>query len=233
MTTFEVVSDLICPWCYVGKRRLEAALRQLPPGSNASVSWHPFQLNPDMPARGMNRKEYCMRKFGSWERCLEMYARIAEVGQTVGIEFNFEEQSTVPNTLDAHRVIWLAGLEGVQDTVVEALFHAYFCEGTDLSLRANLIEVCVPAGLDPSRVEDLFATGEGSAEVLAEEQEIKSLGLSSVPLFIIQDQLAVSGAQPPEVLLKAFEQAQAIEPKRRTVPVESVGSRRSPEGCDT
>jgi len=215
MSAFKVVSDLICPWCYIGKRRLESVLHELPSAVDHSVSWHPFQLNPDMPKQGMNRKEYCMNKFGSWDRCLEMYAQIAAFGKTVGIDFQFQKQPTVPNTLDAHRVIWLAAREGAQDAVVERLFRAYFCEGVDLSIRSALVEVGAAAGLERKRLDQLLSSTEGVAEVLAEESEVKRLGITAVPLFIILDRVAVSGAQTPENLLKAWQQARASQQKRR------------------
>ncbi len=222
MNSFKVVSDLICPWCYIGKRRLEAALRELPPGTAISVSWHPFQLNPHMPREGMDRKEYCMRKFGSWAKCEELYAQIRAAGETAGIDFHFERQPTIPNTLDSHRVIWLAGQEGVQDAVVEALFRSYFCEGVNLSSRSNLVGVAAMAGLDRSRVERLLGSGAGVAEVQAQEQEIKTLGISAVPLFIIQDRVAISGAQPAETLLAAFERSQKLQHKARGSTSEPV-----------
>lgn len=210
MTTFKVISDLVCPWCYIGKRRLEAALRQLPTGTAVSVSWHPFQLNPDMPSEGMDRKKYCTRKFGSWAKCEELFARISAAGETVGIDFHFERQPIIPNTFDAHRVIWLAGKDGKQDAVVEGLFRAYFCEGVNLSSQSNLVEVAAAAGLDQHQVERMLSSDQAASEVQAEEQEIKQLGVSAVPLFIIQDHIAVCGAQPAETLLAAFEQSQQI-----------------------
>lgn len=223
MHAFRVVSDLICPWCYIGKRRLEAALRDLPSGKEVSVSWHAFQLNPEMPSHGMDRKEYCMRKFGSWDRCEQMYARISEVGRSVGLEFRFDLQPVVPNTLDAHRVIWLAGRSGLQDDVVEALFRGFFCEGMDLADRAELIEAAVSAGLERADLERLFHSRDGIAEVEEEDREIKALGVSSVPLFIIYDHIAVSGAQPSEAILRAFEEARRLKrkharPRHKTVP---------------
>ena len=231
MNTFKVVSDLICPWCYVGKRRLEAALRELPPGTDVSVSWHPFQLIPEMPPQGMDRNEYRLQKFGDWERCQAKDARLAEVGRTVGIEFRFDLQSIIPNTFDSHRVIWLAGQLGVQDAVVEALFRAYFCEGVNFCDRAQLIEVAVSAGLDAARLESMLSSDEGAAEVQGQEQEVKSLGVSAVPLFIIQDRVAVSGAQPPEILLRAFEQAQEGQRKQRSSARETASPSCGPAGC--
>jgi predicted DsbA family dithiol-disulfide isomerase len=184
-----------------------------------------------MPDQGMDRREYCIRKFGSWERCEEMFVQIAAVGQTVGLEFHFEKQTTIPNTFIAHRVIWLAGQEGIQDSVVEALFRAYFCDGVDLSIQSQLVEVCDAAGLDPARLERFLSSEEGAAEVQGEEQEVKSLGISAVPLFIIHDRVAVSGAQPPETLLQAFEQAQQFRRKGRSSAGESVKPRHDPQGC--
>jgi predicted DsbA family dithiol-disulfide isomerase len=213
MNVFRVVSDVICPWCYIGKRRLEAALRQLPDTTEVSVSWHPFQLNPGMPPLGMDKKEYCVRKFGSWAHCEELFAQVTEVGKTVGIELRLDKQPIIPNTFDAHRVIWFAGQEGVQDQIVEALFNAYFCEGVNLSRRSELIQVCEEAGLERGRIERLLRSSEGAAEVLAEEREFKALEISSVPLFIIQDRVALSGAQPPETILQAFEQTQKQYPE--------------------
>src|SRR4051794_36244977 len=127
MLTIDVISDAICPWRLIGKRRPEKALGNRP----AAVRWHPFQLDPDMPREGMERRAYRIGKFGSWERSHELDARVAAAGQGEGIAFRFDRQPHTPNTLDAHRVIWLAGERGVQDPVVEAPFLAYFTEGRD------------------------------------------------------------------------------------------------------
>ena len=231
MNTFKVVSDLICPWCYIGKRRLEAALRQMPAETEVSVSWHPFQLNPDMPFQGMDRYEYLMRKFGSVESCQARQAHLTEAGKSVDLEFRLDLQTNIPNTFDSHRVIWLAGQLGVQDEVVEALFAAYFCEGVDLSSTENLIEVAASAGLEIGRLERLLISDEGVEEVRSEEQEVKSLGISSVPLFIIQDRIAVAGAQPPEILLRALEQTREVGPKRRGATREGFRTNRNVKGC--
>jgi predicted DsbA family dithiol-disulfide isomerase len=231
MHRFRVVSDLVCPWCYIGKRRLEAALRELPPGADVAVSWHPFQLNPGMPPQGMDRNEYRLRKFGDPERCRGLDAQLTEVGKSVGIDFRFDLQSTIPNTFDSHRVIWLAGRLGVQDAVMEAFFRAYFCEGVNFSERARLVKVAVAASLEAARIERLLGSEEGTAQVQAEEQEVKDFGVSAVPLFIIQDRSAVSGAQPPEVLLQAFDQAQRLLRKQRRPAEESAGPGCGTAGC--
>jgi predicted DsbA family dithiol-disulfide isomerase len=233
MSMFKVVSDLVCPWCYIGKRRLEAALKQLPVGTDASVSWHPFQLNPGMPAQGIDRREYLIKKFGDWKRCEAMDEQLKEVGRTLGIAFRPDLQMKIPNTFDSHRVIWLAGQHGAQDAVVESLFRAYFCEGVDLSSQSNLIDVASSAGLEPVQLKQFLSSDEGVAEAKGEESEIKSLGYSAVPLFIIMDRVAVPGAQLPETLVGAWRQAQNVTPEmseaaqardRATVPAKPCKS---------
>src|SRR3954463_12404013 len=157
MLTIDVISDVICPWCFIGKRRLEKALD----GRPVTVRWHPFQLNPDMPREGVERKSYRIRKFGSWERAQQLDAQVAAAGRGEGLAFNFDRQARTPNTLDAHRVIWLAGERGVQDAVAEALFLAYFTDGGDLSDRATLAGVAAGAGLDRAEVDELLAGDAG------------------------------------------------------------------------
>jgi predicted DsbA family dithiol-disulfide isomerase len=203
MLTVDVISDVICPWCFIGKRRLEKALD----GRPAAIRWHPFQLNPDMPRARIDRKSYRIRKFGSWERSQELDAQVAAAGQGEGIAFNFDRQSRTPNTLDAHRVIWLAGERGVQDAVVEALFLAYFTDGRDLSDPATLAEVAAGAGLDRAEVDELLAGDKGLDVVRAGEEQARRLGVSGVPFFVVNRRVALSGAQPPELFLQAFEQA--------------------------
>lgn len=148
--TINIVSDVICPWCYIGKRRLEKALKLLgdPPGVKAT--WRPFQLNPQMPPQGIERRAYRTAKFGSWEQSLALDAKVAATGAEEGITFAFEKMSRTPNTLDSHRLIWLAGQRGVQDAVVERLFRAYFEEGLELNDRAVLVRLAVEGGI-PSR----------------------------------------------------------------------------------
>ena len=203
MLTIDVISDVICPWCFIGKRRLEKALG----ARQATVRWHPFQLNPDMPREGIERKSYRIRKFGSWERSQELDAQVAAAGRGEGIAFNFDRQSRTPNTLDAHRVIWLAGERCVQNAVVEALFLAYFTEGRDLSDRATLAVVAAGAGLDRGEVDELLAGNGGLDDVSAGEEQARRLGVSGVPFFIVNRRVALSGAQPPELFRQGFEQA--------------------------
>lgn len=202
MLTIDVISDVICPWCFIGKRRLEKALA----GRPATVRWHPFQLNPDMPREGIERREYRVRKFGSWERSQHLDAQVAEAGRGEGIAFNFDRQSRTSNTLDAHRVIWLAGERGVQDAVSEGLFLAYFTAGRNLSDRNTLAEVAAGAGLDRAEVNELLTGDMGLDAVRAGEVQARRLGVSGVPFFIVNGEVALSGAQPPELFRQAFEQ---------------------------
>jgi predicted DsbA family dithiol-disulfide isomerase len=203
MLTIDVYSDVICPWCLIGKRRMEKGLALT--GRSAVVRWHPFELNPDMPRQGVERRTYRIKKFGSWERSLELDANIVRAGQSEGLEFNFEKMARTPNTFDAHRLIWLAGERGVQDAVVEALFKAYFTDGRDLSERVTLGAVAAEGGLDANEVDDLLAGDRGTVEVRQWEQKGQRLGISGVPFFVINGEIALSGAQPPEMFQAAFD----------------------------
>ena len=208
MTTVDVYSDVICPWCFIGKRRLEKGIALA--GRAATVRWHPFELNPDMPPEGVDRRTYRTKKFGSWERSQELDAQVALAGRGEGIEFNFDRMTRTPNTFDAHRVVWLAGERGVQDAVVEALFRAYFTEGRDLSDRATL--AAVAAGHDGAAVDTLLAGDEGRDAVLAGELKARELGATGVPFVVINGTVALSGAQAPETFRRALEQAAPAGP---------------------
>jgi predicted DsbA family dithiol-disulfide isomerase len=201
-----VISDVICPWCFVGKRRLEEAVAALDGQHEVRVRWLPFQLNPAMPREGISRREYRTHKFGSWERSLALDARLIEVGKTEGIHFAFDRIERTPNTLDAHRLIWLAGGEGVQGAVVEALFRAYFTEGRDISNRQALLDVVAEAGLDRSKVEAVLESDDGLEAVGEADQLPRRHRVEGVPFFVVSSKLTLSGAQPPDVFLEAFRQ---------------------------
>jgi predicted DsbA family dithiol-disulfide isomerase len=200
----EVVSDVICPWCYIGKRRLERALSLVDRPQGVQVVWRPFQLNPHMPPQGVDRREYRTAKFGSWERSLALDAQVAEAGKQEGIEFAFDKMTRSPNTLDAHRLIWLAEKLDVQDAVVESLFWAYFEEGLDLN-RTTLVAIAEKAGI-AAEADRLLAGEQGKAEVLKEEARYKSLGVNSVPSFFMNERLVFSGAGDPTLLAEAIQQ---------------------------
>jgi len=204
----DVISDAICPWCYIGKRQLERALALLAEkGLRFDVAWHPFQLNPDMPAEGWDRKEYRIQKFGSWEKSQAMDARITETAAGIGLEFHLDRLTRTPNTVNAHRAIWLAGQHGVQDAVLEALFKLYFVEGGDLGDVALLTETAVAAGLDRDALVAMYEGDEGRDVVLRGDAAARQGGISGVPSFLMGGYLLFSGALPAERMAEAFAQA--------------------------
>jgi len=203
----DLYSDVICPWCYIGKRRLESALQRLPSDLQLDVKWRAFELNSNMPPEGVNRREYRVAKFGSWERSQDLDQQVMAAGAAVGISFNFAAMERTPNTFDCHRVIWLAELADVQDQVVEGLFKAYFVDGRDLSNREVLSDVAAQGGLSKDRIKDLFETGDGSREVKEQERVANELGVTGVPFFVFDGRIGFSGAQPEEVFLKAIRAA--------------------------
>jgi len=201
----DVISDVICPWCYIGKRRLEKAIAAY--AGPVKVRWLPFQLNPQMPKEGISRREYRTKKFGSWERSQELDAQVAAAGEAEGIHFAFDRIERTPNTLAAHRLIWLAHEEGVQDAVVDALFRAYFTDGQDISNPQTLLDVVAEAGLDRGKAEGVLNSG-GGQEAISEANELaRRVGVEGVPFFVINGRVTLSGAQPPEAFLAAFKQA--------------------------
>jgi predicted DsbA family dithiol-disulfide isomerase len=202
--TVDVISDVICPWCYIGKRRLEKAMA-FARRPDVRVRWHPFQLNPQMPREGMSRRAYRTAKFGSWDRSMALDAQVTEVGRGEEIDFAFEKQERTPNTFDAHRLIWLADREGIQDAVVEALFRTYFTEGRDVGERQTLLDVVAQAGLDRSMAAGMLDGGDGLEAIRAEEERARRAGVQGVPFFIINGEVALSGAQPPGAFLDAFD----------------------------
>jgi len=201
--TIEIVSDVICPWCYIGKRRLEKALAQLGGEVNPDIRWLPFQLNPDMPSDGMARAEYRKAKFGSVERGRSLDARVAAEGRGEGIAFAFDRIARTPNTQAAHRLIALAQKQGHGNAVVDALFRAYFEEARDIGDPAVLAEVAAAHSVSgwPGQTD--------AGEVAGLEESMRALGISAVPTFILAHKLGVSGAHPPESLAQAIRQAMA------------------------
>lgn len=202
----DVISDVICPWCFIGKRRLEKAV--VAHGGPVKVRWHPFQLNPTMPKEGISRKEYRIKKFGSWERSTELDANIVSVGKEEEIDFAFDRMERTPNTLDAHRLIWLADQSNCQDAIAEALFRAYFTEGQDIGNRQTLINVAVETGLDRLSAETMLNSDEGMDAIATAKAMSQRHRVDSVPFFIINNEITLSGAQEPETFISAFKQAQ-------------------------
>lgn len=203
-----VVSDTICPWCYVGKRRIERAIEVLAAeGLDISLRWLPFELNPEMPPAGMDRRAYRSAKFGSWERSLALDAQVAAEGAREGITFRHDRITRTPNTRASHRLIWLAGELGgspLQNRVVEALFSAYFHEGRDIGDRAVLADIGASAGLDDARVLALLDGDDGLADVIRHEMMARSLGVSGVPTVMAGDLVLFSGAQRTPLIVRAM-----------------------------
>jgi predicted DsbA family dithiol-disulfide isomerase len=200
----DIVLDVICPWCFIGKRRLERALA-LRPDLTATLSWRPFQLNPEMPSDGISRDLYLSAKFAN-ARSAERFCRtVRAAGRAEGIDFAFERIRRTPNTLRAHRLILLAAKEGCAERVVEAVFRAYFSDGLDVGDIETLAAVASRAGLDRSRVRNYLAGMAGTTEVHAEEQRARRLGIRAVPYFVLDRGYAISGAQEPEMFLPLFD----------------------------
>ena len=205
VVSIDVISDVVCPWCYVGKRRLEAAVASA--GLAVELHWRPFQLDPTIPPAGLDRTAYLTGKFGSLDKIDTIHRRLTETGLEVGLPFRFEAITRAPNTLDAHRVIRWAASDGVQDAVVEALFRAYFVEGQDIGDGKTLVRIAGSCRMDENRVHRLLASGTDLSEVREEIATAGRLGVSGVPFFIFAGRFAVPGAQNPDVLAAAISKA--------------------------
>ena len=204
----DIFSDTICPWCYVGKRRLARALA-LRPQPKMAVRWRAFQLNPGMPPEGMIRERYIDAKFGSSERAKRIYEAVTAVGASEGIHFNFEAIRRTPNTLLSHRLLRKAGRDGLQDLLLDALFQAYFIDGRDIGNAHVLTEIGESVGL--SGVAEYFASSEDGEEVRAEDSLARRQGINGVPCFIFNYRFLLSGAQEPESFFQLFDLAREEE----------------------
>lgn len=204
----DVISDAICPWCYIGKRQLERALDILEKEKlHFDVFWNPFQLNPDMPAEGVERKAYREAKFGGPERARQIDERVTGAAANVGLDFHLDRLTRTPNTVNAHRLIRMAGVNGVQDAVVEALFDAYFCNGADLGDVNKLAEIGHAGGLDYEGVKAMLASDANEKDVLSCDQMARNAGIQGVPSFALQGHVLFSGAVPAEEMAQAFRRA--------------------------
>ncbi|MFN3846593.1 MAG: DsbA family oxidoreductase [Paracoccaceae bacterium] len=198
MIKLDIFSDPVCPWCYIGKVNLDRALESAP-DHPFDIEWHPFQLNPGMPAEGVDRAEYLEAKFGGKAKAVEIYARVEQAAQDAGLEIDFSRIGRMPNTLNAHRLIHWAGLEGRQTAIVSALFRAYWREGRDIGDAATLVGIADAAGMDGALAARLLATDEDAEALRSRDIHARQRGVTGVPCFIIGNQYVVSGAQPPQV----------------------------------
>ena len=204
MIRLDIFSDPICPWCFIGKANLDRAL-EAHPDHPFAIEWHPFQLNPDMPPEGADRRSYLEAKFGGKQNAVSIYARVAEAAEAAGVAINFEAMNRVPNTLDAHRMIHWAGLEGRQSVMVSALFRAYFRDGKDIGDKATLAALAGDAGMDAALAARLLATDADRADIAARDAHARQRGVNAVPTFVISNQYVLSGAQPVDLWGKVIE----------------------------
>lgn len=198
MVTLDIFSDPVCPWCYIGKAHLDRALSQRPDHPFV-IAWHPFQLNPDMPREGRDRAGYLEKKFGGREKAAAIYARVEQAAVEAGLEIDFAAMKRMPNTLDAHRLIHWAGIEGRQTAVKSALMRAFFREGRDIGDPATLTAIAGAAGMDEAVTARLLASDADRDDILARDQDARRKGVNAVPTFLVARQYVVQGAQPPEV----------------------------------
>jgi predicted DsbA family dithiol-disulfide isomerase len=211
----EVYSDVVCPWCFVGKRRLERALETAGYAQQAHIAWRPFQLNPTMPKEGMDRRVYLEAKFGGAEARLAMQERVAKAGEADGLVFAFDRIERTPNTFDAHRLIWFAGQQGCQNEIAEALFQSYFTKGREIGHLDSLAEIASDCGIDREEAKRFLASDRAVQEVRAEEATGHRLGIRGVPYFVLNGSISISGAQPPDIFVSALQQAKDTVVKRK------------------
>ena len=204
----DIVSDTVCPWCFIGKRRLGRALA-LRPDVPVQVFWRPYRLDPTIPREGVDRRAYLKAKFGDGPRSTAMGDAIRSEGAGEGLDFAFDKIAKTPNSLDSHRLIRWSTNTGVQDEVVERLFRAYFVEGRDIGDAQVLTDIAGEAGMDAARVAELLAKDSDLAAVEREAGMANQMGISGVPTFIFDSKMMISGAREPEVLVKSIDKALA------------------------
>ncbi|TAG49044.1 MAG: DsbA family oxidoreductase [Betaproteobacteria bacterium] len=213
--SIDVVSDVVCPWCYIGKRHLEAALATwrasspLAETTDVHVRWHPFQLNPDLPAEGVDRQGYLENKFGGKARAAEIYARVGAAGRSAGLVLNFDGIARQPNTLAAHALIAFVQQHQPDraDALVERLFQAYFIDGRFIGDVDVLVAIASECGLDAASVRAAISDPWTLEKISAQDQTVRSQGVTGVPFFVFNNQTALSGAQPPELIARAMSEA--------------------------
>ena len=202
-----IVSDIICPWCYIAKKQLALAFETAQLASHFDVTWRPFELNPDMPISGVDRVSYRTQKFGSWQRSQALDADVAAAGKRVGINFRHDLMTRTPNSFQAHRLILLAGRDDRQNAVVDALFKAYFTEGRNVGETSVLVEIAAEAGLDAERVLKFLQSNVGADEIRRQEQSAINAEISGVPTFILDGEVIFSGAVGAEAMATYFQKA--------------------------
>jgi len=209
MAKIDIISDPICPWCYIGKTRLDRAL-ELNPTHNFIIEWHPFQLNPTMPKDGMDRREYLEAKFGGQKEAIEVYSNIDKTATETGLSLNFGGIKRTPNTIDAHRLIHWAGIEGKQNSIIDRLFKAYFQEGRDISEHSVLTRIASAAGMDQDVVRNLLKSDADKEDIKARDTDARKRGIQGVPAFVVANEYVIQGAQTIDIWDNIIKEIQEV-----------------------
>ena len=209
MAKIDIISDPICPWCYIGKTRLDRAL-ELNPTHNFIIEWHPFQLNPTMPKDGMDRREYLEAKFGGQKEAIEVYSNIDKTATETGLSLNFGGIKRTPNTIDAHRLIHWAGIEGRQNSIIDRLFKAYFQEGRDISEHSVLTKIASAAGMDQDVVRNLLKSDADKEDIKARDTDARKRGIQGVPAFVVANEYVIQGAQTIDIWDNIIKEIQEV-----------------------
>ena len=209
MAKIDIISDPICPWCYIGKTRLDRAL-ELNPTHNFIIEWHPFQLNPTMPKDGMDRREYLEAKFGGQKEAIEVYSNIDKTATETGLSLNFGGIKRTPNTIDAHRLIHWAGIEGRQNSIIDRLFKAYFQEGQDISEHSVLTRIASAAGMDQDVVRNLLKSDADKEDIKARDTDARKRGIQGVPAFVVANEYVIQGAQTIDIWDNIIKEIQEV-----------------------
>ena len=209
MAKIDIISDPICPWCYIGKTRLDRAL-ELNPTHNFIIEWHPFQLNPTMPKDGMDRREYLEAKFGGQKEAIKVYRNIDKTATETGLSLNFGGIKRTPNTIDAHRLIHWAGIEGRQNSIIDRLFKAYFQEGRDISEHSVLTRIASAAGMDQDVVRSLLKSDADKEDIKARDTDARKRGIQGVPAFVVANEYVIQGAQTIDIWDNIIKEIQEV-----------------------
>jgi len=209
----DIVSDVVCPWCAIGYKKLSEAMTQMNEEVSFIVNWKPYELHPEIPAEGFDKKEYYKIKFGESSGSNDRFNFISDEGKKVGIEFNFNKSKNLPNTFLAHRLLWLCRSKNIQDTLAEALFHAYFTDGRDIGDQDELIEIASEYGLNREEIRKFFKTNIGHDEVLREENRAREMNIFSVPTYIFNKKYLLVGGQEPDTFVAYMKKVIEVEVK--------------------
>ena len=209
----DIVSDIVCPWCAIGYKKLFEAITELGDEINFEIKWKPYELHPEIPEEGFDKKEYYKIKFGESSGSKDRFNFISDEGKKVGIEFNFNKSKNLPNTFLAHRLLWLCRSKNIQDTLAEALFHAYFTDGRDIGDQDELIEIASENGLNKEEIRNFFKTNIGHDEVLREENRAREMNIFSVPTYIFNKKYLLVGGQEPDTFVAYMKKVIEVEVK--------------------